>query len=146
MQPNDTSTAGSATLDRPERLFTPTEANSALVLVRRIVADIVPRFQRVLHMRDQRQELVHVSGRSGQIERLDDEIRRTIAELNELNAELSEVGCVLKDWAGGLVDFPARHGGRRVWLCWCLGEATVSHWHEEHAGFAGRQPIGPDFT
>jgi hypothetical protein len=37
------------------------------------------------------------------------------------------------------------HRGRRVWLCWRLGEQRVTHWHDLHGGYVGRQPIGPDF-
>jgi hypothetical protein len=146
MQPNHTSITPSTTLERPEKLFTPAEANSALVLVRRIVADIVPRYRRVLRLRDERQELVHVPGQTEQIDALDRGIRQLVAELNELGAELSEIGCVLKDWSEGLVDFPAVYQERQVWLCWRLDEPSVTHWHEMNAGFAGRQPIGPDFT
>jgi hypothetical protein len=43
------------------------------------------------------------------------------------------------------VDFPAMHGGRRVWLCWRLDEPAVAHWHGWHSGAAGRMPIGEQF-
>jgi hypothetical protein len=51
------------------------------------------------------------------------------------------VGCVLKDWRTGLVDFPGVHHGRRVWFCWRLGEPTVAYWHDLDEGYAGRRPI-----
>jgi hypothetical protein len=35
--------------------------------------------------------------------------------------------------------------GRRVWLCWKLGEPAVAHWHEVHEGLAGRKPITDGF-
>jgi hypothetical protein len=37
------------------------------------------------------------------------------------------------------------HEGRRVVLCWKLGEPAVAHWHELNAGFGGRRTITPDF-
>jgi hypothetical protein len=30
-----------------------------------------------------------------------------------------------------------------VFLCWKLGEESVTFWHEVDAGFAGRQPLAP---
>ena len=41
----------------------------------------------------------------------------------------------------GLVDFPTTLDGRWVYLCWHAGEREITHWHETHEGFAGRQPI-----
>ncbi len=59
--------------------------------------------------------------------------------IDELGAE----GIVLRDIARGLVDFPARApSGRRYWLCWSLGEETVSWWHWPDDGFAGRRALG----
>ena len=58
-----------------------------------------------------------------------------------LVAELADIGCELKDWETGLVDFPARMSGEEVLLCWKLGEPRVAYWHHVHAGFAGRSPI-----
>ena len=49
----------------------------------------------------------------------------------------------LKDRRIGLVDFPSELDGRRVLLCWRLDEPSVQFWHDEDAGFAGRQPLSP---
>jgi hypothetical protein len=54
---------------------------------------------------------------------------------------LAERGILLRDPETGLVDFPAEHEGRRVLLCWRLGESDVAWYHEEHAGFSGRKPL-----
>ncbi len=59
----------------------------------------------------------------------------------EVVQEISGTGCVIKDLAQGLVDWPALHEGREVWLCWRYGEPEVSYWHDMHAGFAGRRPV-----
>lgn len=53
-------------------------------------------------------------------------------------------GVLVKDPEEGLCDFPSQRGDRPVLLCWKLGERAVSHWHELHTGFAGRQPIDED--
>lgn len=133
-------------LDESESvLFTVERANQAIVLVRKIVADIVTQYRRLLTLRDERQELSYVLGEQTRMVELQDGIDTTIIALDSLNDELSSIGCVLKDWAVGLVDFPAEYQGRRVCLCWRLDEPAVAHWHESEAGFSGRQPIGPDF-
>jgi hypothetical protein len=54
---------------------------------------------------------------------------------------LAEQDIVLRDPQTGLVDFPGERDGRRVWLCWILGEERVTHWHALDAGFAGRRPL-----
>jgi hypothetical protein len=54
---------------------------------------------------------------------------------------LAEENIVLRDPETGLVDFPGEREGRRVWLCWRLGEERIAHWHEIDTGFIGRQPL-----
>ena len=54
---------------------------------------------------------------------------------------LASRGILLRDPETGLVDFPGEVDGRRIFLCWRLGEPSVAHYHEEHAGFSGRKPL-----
>ncbi len=54
---------------------------------------------------------------------------------------LASRGILLRDAQTGLVDFPAVHEGRRVFLCWRLGEDEVNWFHEEHGGLGGRKPL-----
>ena len=54
---------------------------------------------------------------------------------------LASRGILLRDPETGLVDFPGEVEGRRVFLCWRLGEPGVAHYHEENAGFSGRKPL-----
>ena len=61
----------------------------------------------------------------------------------ELKAEieqLAKAGILLRDPEAGLVDFPAEREGRRVFLCWQLGEDDVRFFHEETSGFSNRKP------
>ncbi|MFO0837136.1 MAG: DUF2203 domain-containing protein [Phycisphaerae bacterium] len=127
------------------RVFTLEEANRALVLVRRIVKDIVDRYAEVTALRAEREELSRALGPAEKLDNLRARTEERVAELNRLSDELGELGCELKDWASGLVDFPALHQGRRVCLCWRLGESAIAQWHEIDAGFAGRKPIEADF-
>jgi hypothetical protein len=54
---------------------------------------------------------------------------------------LAELGILLRDPESGLVDFPSERDGRRVFLCWQLGEERVAWFHDEHAGFTNRRPL-----
>ena len=59
--------------------------------------------------------------------------------ISKTSGYLSRQTIEMKDLSQGLVDFPAEMEGRRVYLCWMLGEDSVNHWHELDAGYAGRQ-------
>jgi hypothetical protein len=54
---------------------------------------------------------------------------------------LADRGILLRDPDTGLVDFPAERDGRRVFLCWKLGEEHVGWYHEATGGFGGRRPL-----
>ncbi len=62
-------------------------------------------------------------------------------ELQDAAGELDRHGVELKDPERGLLDFFHEREGRVVYLCYLLGEPAIGHWHELHAGFAGRQPL-----
>jgi hypothetical protein len=47
----------------------------------------------------------------------------------------------LRDIGTGLIDFPALASGRKVWLCWRLGEEGIDWWHEHDQGFDSRRPL-----
>jgi hypothetical protein len=146
MPPDKAIAARSRQPAAPYPYFTVARANRTLVLVRKIVADIVARYTDLKELQHQRERLANVPGHAEQIETLDRRQEGCAADLNALNQELAGIGCVLKDWGTGLVDFPAQHGGRRVWLCWRLGEPAVSYWHDREEGVAGRKVIGRDWT
>lgn len=52
-------------------------------------------------------------------------------------------GIEIKDLDTGLCDFWSTSvvPGRDVYLCWRYGEKNIAHYHEPHAGFAGRKPL-----
>ena len=121
---------------RPKRRFTLAQANSALPLVKRIVGDIVKTHGLVLRLQA---EMDRASGKEqaaaqGQLD-------ASVGRLEDFVDELSEVGCELKDYQVGLIDFVGRHESRDVYLCWKLGEESIAYWHEMNAGYAGRQPV-----
>jgi hypothetical protein len=54
---------------------------------------------------------------------------------------LAQRNVLLRDPETGLIDFPSEREGRRIFLCWRLGEDHVAHWHDLESGFAGRRPL-----
>jgi hypothetical protein len=128
------------------QLFTVDHANRTLPLVRRIVADIVSehrRWQEAIVELD-----LIVSGMRADLPDpravvLEREIQAIARDIDQFQAELDALGIQLKDRRIGLIDFPSEMDGRRVLLCWRLGEASVQYWHDEQTGYAGRQPLSP---
>lgn len=109
-----------------KRLFTPQEAQSALPLVKRIVADIL-----------------ETAGRIREREEDDPGLPRLQADLEENLRELETMGCYFKDWnfSVGLVDFPAEINGETVFLCWKSDEDSLGWYHSVEDGYQGRRPL-----
>jgi hypothetical protein len=129
------------------KTFTIEQANRALPLVRRIVQDIVDEYARWQEMVKSLDVLAASSARgTAEIARLQQDIQQAARTIDGYVRELTELGIEMKGLDVGLVDFPGEIGGRRVYLCWRLGEPAVSHWHELDAGFAGRQPLAPNMV
>lgn len=130
------------------QLYTVERANRTLPLVRRIVADIVHEHQRWQDAIAQLDLLSSASsGLSGpQVAALEREVQAIARDIDAFQGELEALDIQLKDRRIGLVDFPTELDGRRVLLCWRLGEPSVQYWHDEDAGYAGRQPLSPTFV
>jgi len=120
-----------------ERFFTVEDANAALDELR----------SRLPRLREARQRLIGTSERITSAVEVDgggvegsDWFRAQEALKTEL-VWLAERGILLRDPETGLIDFPARRDGRRVFLCWRLGEDRVAWFHDEQTGFSGRRPL-----
>src|SRR5208283_3191952 len=108
-----------------KRLFTQREAESALPLVRQIVADVLETARRIREAQEGGPDLAGLQ-----------------AELEEHLLELEEMGCYYKDWnfSVGLVDFPAEIDGETVSAA-CPGCPPLSH--IGHPGGGERPHPGP---
>jgi hypothetical protein len=132
------------------RIFTPEQANAMLPLLGAIVSDLVGLSRDVV---DRRQRLALLLAGKAKTERdpyheelvqIQREMDKDTQQLKEYVEELLALGVEPKSGSEGLVDFPAILDGRKVCLCWKLGEPQVLFWHDLEAGFAGRQPLRPD--
>jgi hypothetical protein len=137
---------GSVRPSRPKRRFTLQEANRSLPLVKRVVGDIVRTHATAMKLRHElERQQPAASGKNASQpppqQSLQAQLDACMHKLEDFVDELSEIGCELKDYETGLIDFVGRHDGRDVYLCWKLGEERITHWHELDSGFAGRQSI-----
>jgi hypothetical protein len=129
-------TPKSVTPSRSPKRFTLAEANRSLPLVRRIVSDVVKTHDQITAIQTSLD-----AAKAKDQPALQSQMDRAVEHLQNYVEELHEVGCDLKDYQMGLIDFIGRHQGHDVCLCWKLGEETVAYWHEVQTGFAGRQPV-----
>ena len=126
-----------ASAPQPDRkYFTLAEANRALPYVSRIAEDIRTAYRHAVDLQERIEDAEPEAQRQMQAD-----YERTIAALNRFVDELHDVGVELKDYDQCLVDFPALHEGREVYLCWKRGEPEIRAWHEIDAGFTGRQDV-----
>jgi len=125
------------------KYFTIEQANRTLPLVKRVVADLVDEYAR---WKDNVRRYEVLSAEGTRVENAEqravrDEVEQLAERISGYVEELTAVGCVLKGFDDGLIDFYGTRDGRDVFWCWRLGEKRVSHWHEVDAGFAGRRPV-----
>ena len=99
-------------MTRARTVFTVEDANRSLPLVRSIVTDVAGLWRDLLKARED-------YGNSSP------EHDRILRELAEYIQELHEIGCHLRDFESGVVDFPAP-GEETCPLTWRLGESEVS--------------------
>ena len=70
------------------------------------------------------------------------DVGEAFLEVRRMLLALQELGIVVRDIERGLIDFPAIHEGREVYLCWQLDEPPrIAFWHDLEAGYGGRQPL-----
>jgi hypothetical protein len=133
------------TTQTAKKYFSLAEANRSLTLVRRIVEDVIREYRQLceLHAACRSADVV---GHPGRAKSNRQRYAAIVDHLAGLSEELEKIGCELKDYRLGLVDFPARLRGREICLCWKAGEDSVQYWHEIDHGYAGRRPVLDDFA
>jgi hypothetical protein len=133
-----------------KKYFTVAEANAMLPLVRAVVSDIAALAPRFLELRERIARLGPADKANPhdpyfeEEQQVRQEFEQEQERMMELIEELGQLGIELKDFRIGLIDFPSWQDDREIYLCWKLGEPEVAHWHEIHAGFAGRQKLRPE--
>jgi hypothetical protein len=130
----------------PARLFTLDEANRLVPLVRCIARDAVASYRATKDAIHTLQRLkAPPAAPAAEMERQERRIERHLEELRRLVAELADLGCRLRDYERGAVDFPAAALDAQalfVFYCWALGDRGVTHWHSEDEGHESRRLLG----
>lgn len=127
------------------KIFSVEEAEETLPLVRRVTRDLIEEYPKWRSAVAAYELLTGGAkadnGESEELLSARERVMMHAERINECLRELEQVGCVFKGFENGLVDFYALRDDRLVFLCWCLGEDRISHWHEVEEGFGGREPI-----
>lgn len=118
-------------------MFTVDEANEMIVALE----PVLRRLQDAQRIMDERREglLSHVPGNGGGRNGAD--VLEAMSAAGRCVGVLQEAGVVVRDPAGGLIDFPSEMNGEAMFLCWRLGEDRVAWWHPTTSGFADRRPL-----
>ncbi len=127
------------------KFFTLGEANRSLVLVRKIVRDILSLYCKAKLIEEQYSVLDKEIDRAKRSE-LKSRYQQIFCQLKVYERELQEIGCHLRDWQTGAVEWPAILDEREIYLCWRMGEDKVEYWHEAYESFAGRRKISNEFA
>ena len=131
------------------RLFTLQEAEAQLPVVKKRLARFQDFFARYEAVKRDLSVLRLVSCSGGAEKNPDQEaldekegrLKVLLGEMEAIQQELLNAGCVPKSIQEGLVDFFALKDDRLVFLCWKQGEDRITAWHTLEGGFAGRMPI-----
>lgn len=125
------------------KLFTVEEANDLLTVIRPKLEEIRARYANNAALRDSLKSAATAAADAGGGGLPGGTIYvKSLYKIGKLTTELDELGVQLKDYARGLIDFPAERNGQVVLLCWQLGEGSrIEWWHEIETGFAGRKPL-----
>jgi hypothetical protein len=127
------------------RLFTLEEALALLPTARQLVIEIQAAKREFDALSAEVERLLGLTGGNGHlasdVAKARADVQSSGPKLQSLMAELDSLGVQLKSIEEGLIDFPSEREGRVVLLCWRLGEETITWWHDEDTGFAGRRPL-----
>jgi hypothetical protein len=124
------------------KLFTIEDANALLPTVREIVGKVQRAYARVSAKQEAARQAAAGAAHGGGGMEGGSGYVISLTALAESAGQLEALGVQIKDYARGLIDFPALRDGRVVLLCWQMGEGDeLEWWHDLEAGFAGRQPL-----
>ena len=123
------------------KTFTLGEANELIPIIRPKLERLRRLYERLEQLRQDARSAAAASESGGGMQAGPTYVK-LLYEIGKITAEIGALGVQLKDYTRGLIDFPNVRDGRIVLLCWQLSEPDeIEWWHENEAGFAGRQRI-----
>lgn len=122
------------------KYYTSKEANNLLEVIRPLVGEMMGIGEKIRDHQPEIWSVVEKSAGNGG----NPELSKLLPDFDRLDAilhRLQDMDIEVKDLTIGLVDFPALHEDRVIYLCWKYDEDSIQFWHEVEAGFSGRQRI-----
>jgi hypothetical protein len=134
---------------RPKtKIFTPQAASKMIPLLEAITKDIRVGWKIIIEKRAEikileelAQAKSEVRSETEEIERIKQELRKLVDQMNQYIEEVENLGCFVEEFKRGVINFPALYHGRKVFLCWRYGEKEVKYWHELDEGYGDRKKI-----
>ncbi len=128
------------------KYFTLTEANLTLPYVSLIINDIVYKRKEMIKLKEKQTKLMNIL--TLELKPVIMSISKEIKALSRSIAyhldELEQVGCYLKDFELGLVEFPSVINNKVVFLTYQYGEKEINYWHYLTEGVEQRKLINLD--
>ena len=121
------------------------EANRMLPLLRSIVDDIRYCWEQIIAKRTRLETLekgqegaeADAGDTSGgedevaqEITDVKSDLNRLIERINNYIREVEDLGCFVEEFKRGIINFPSLYHGRKVFLCWGLGEEAVGNFND----------------
>ena len=122
------------------RFFTVEEANALLSDIEPLMVELQDRRERVIESRQAISGLLE-NERGDFGGAAASSIVQEFLAIERLARKIRSHGCIIKDLNNGLIDFLSTRDGREIYLCWQYGESRITHFHELHSGFQGRQRL-----
>lgn len=128
--------------------FTVKAANQMLPLITRIVADLMTLSVDLEEQSEQIRGIESlptpnkISAFADELKAIKESFSADRQRLVACHRELFSLGVKIDSLSEGVIDFPAFLNRRPVMLCWKLGEATVTHWHQINESYKHRREIG----
>ncbi len=123
------------------RYFTLDEANSILPQIKLLVDEIKEKREKLYEVIEQYEIETEEKNDELEIMYLKTQIKEMNENINELIEIIESFGIYVKGLDPFLVDFPAKHNGEDIYLCWREDEETIEYWHGINEGFAGRKHV-----
>ena len=122
-----------------EKHYTPEEARALLPDVKRWLEDLAA-LRAEIEKYEQRMTGLMVPGCDLGGSLVNSWVRKLV-EMQDVLMKFFQREIQIKDLDRGLIDFPAFHGDKEVFLCWEQGEEDIEFWHDLDSGYAGRERL-----
>ena len=132
------------------RLISIDEADLMLPLLRRIVTDIMQKWELIIYKRTELECLekgiessddLSPQDKESKVEQLKSDLNYLIDKINSYIREVEDLGCFVEEFKRGIINFPSLYCGRKIFLCWVPNEDKVGYWHELDESFKDRNAI-----